>query len=101
MRPTVRQNHPGLPGPHPARTLSVLLVVATGLLLVLHFWLSDALPYFEFTADSYGRFWANSGWVLAHVIGGSAALLMGPFQFWSGPRLGAASPETSLTCPAS
>jgi hypothetical protein len=85
-QPTLSQRIPALPGPHPARTLLAGLAVAAGLLLVLRFWVKDALPYFEFTAESYGRFWANSGWVLAHVIGGSAALLMGPLQFWSGLR---------------
>lgn len=85
-QPTLSQRIPALPGPHAARTLLAWLAVAAGLLLVLRFWVKDALPYFEFTAESYGRFWANSGWVLAHVIGGSAALLMGPLQFWSGLR---------------
>jgi len=55
-------------------------------LLSLLFWVDDALPYFDVSEISYGRFWDRSGWLLTHVIGGSLALLVGPFQFWSGLR---------------
>lgn len=63
-------------------TLGAVLVI----LLALLFWFDDALPYFEFDEASYGRVRDRSGWLLTHVIGGSLALLMGPFQFWSGLR---------------
>ena len=55
-------------------------------LLTLLFLIDDALPYFDVSEISYGRFWDRSGWLLTHVIGGSLALLVGPFQFWSGLR---------------
>jgi hypothetical protein len=46
----------------------------------------DALPYLQYTEASYERFWERSGWLLIHVLGSSLALLIGPFQFWSGLR---------------
>lgn len=52
-------------------------------LLTVVFLIDDVLPYLELNEASYGRFWDRSGWLLSHVIGGSLALLTGPFQFWS------------------
>ncbi len=68
--------------------ITVLKILAwAGVILVgLRFWLKDAVPYFELSEAAYGRFWSRWGWLLVHIIGGTVALLMGPFQFWTGLR---------------
>ena len=46
------------------------------------FFVEAALPFFTWSEETYHRFWVNAPWLLAHVIGGSIALIMGPWQFW-------------------
>ena len=54
-------------------------------LLGVRFFVSDAVPYYtDITADQYGRYWGMRPWFLGHILGGTLALSMGPFQFWSG-----------------
>lgn len=67
------------------RLVPILGAVVT-IALTLAFLIDDVLPYVQFSEESYGRFWDRSGWLLVHIIGGSLALLAGPFQFWSGLR---------------
>ena len=55
-------------------------------LMALLFVIDDVLPYLEFSERAYGRFWDRSGLVLTHIAGGTLAVLIGPFQFWSGLR---------------
>lgn len=46
------------------------------------FIIKDALPYYGFQEDVFGRFW-NFRWALiGHISGGLLALIIGPFQFW-------------------
>jgi hypothetical protein len=69
--------------------LALALKIAMGAFLVLfmlRFYFRDAVPYFDFSESSYGNFWPRRGWLLLHIIGGSLALLTGPFQFVSGLR---------------
>ena len=48
------------------------------------FFLVDAaLPYLSWSEEAYHRFWPRAPWLLAHVVGGSVALLFGPWQFWT------------------
>ena len=48
----------------------------------LTFLLRDPLHYLiDVTPESFGRFWPNRPWLVAHIIGGLAAILIGPFQF--------------------
>ncbi|MCP1677272.1 hypothetical protein J2T57_004451 [Natronocella acetinitrilica] len=66
--------------------ITVLLV---GVLawLALRFWLGDALPYLlNQNEDVFGRFWPHRAALVLHIVGGTVALFMGPFQFWSGLR---------------
>lgn len=60
--------------------------------LTLFFWLflivfagrfviKDALPYFGFTEEIYGRFWNYKWSLIGHVSAGLLALLIGPIQF--------------------
>lgn len=53
----------------------------------LWFLLSRAIPYFNFADSTYGRFWPIKWWVLGHVVGGTLALIIGPFQFAEGFRV--------------
>lgn len=47
------------------------------------FLIDSALPYLSWSERAYGGFWPRAPWLLAHVIGGSIALLFGPWQFWT------------------
>ena len=37
-------------------------------------------------AQGAANYWAMRGWLLAHMTGGMVALLIGPWQFWTGFR---------------
>lgn len=51
-------------------------------LIALYFVLTRAIEYFVFTEESYGKyFWPRVNWVFPHVLCGTIALLIGPFQF--------------------
>lgn len=51
------------------------------------FWLHDALPYIsDYSEEAYRRYWPDRLALLIHILGGSIALLTGPFQLWSGFR---------------
>lgn len=52
----------------------------------LQFFIRSAVPYFTIAEEAYGPFWPRWGWLLTHITGGTFALFMGPFQFWSGFR---------------
>lgn len=61
--------------------------IAAVALLGLRFFIKDAVPYMiDFTSEQYTRFWDVRWWLVAHITGGTVALLIGPFQFWSGLR---------------
>ena len=50
------------------------------------FIVKDALPYFGFEEDIFGRFWNVKWSLIGHISGGLLALVIGPFQFWKGFR---------------
>ena len=51
----------------------------------LYYWFDAALRYFVHQNEAvFRRYWPNRIWLLAHIAGGSLALLTGPFQLWSG-----------------
>jgi hypothetical protein len=56
------------------------------ILLAWRFITRDALRYFDLDEATFGRFWPRRMWLLPHIAGGMLALLLGPFQFWSGLR---------------
>ena len=60
--------------------------VILGMTLFLTFWYLDtsALKFFTLSRDTYGIFWPRREWLLAHVIAGTLAILIGPLQFWPG-----------------
>lgn len=49
--------------------------------LALTFLMRDPLHYLvDPTPESFGRYWPNRPWLVAHIVGGVAALVLGPFQ---------------------
>ena len=72
---------PSKPYAHLKLLFWILLMVFAG-----RFILKDALPYFGFDDEVFGR-WVDYKWTLiSHISGGLLALLIGPFQFWKAFR---------------
>lgn len=42
--------------------------------------------YRHYDAASFDPYWPRRGWLFLHINGGTLALLMGPWQFWTGLR---------------
>src|SRR5262252_11068195 len=42
--------------------------------------------YRHYDAASFDPYWPRRGWLFLHINGGALALLMGPWQFWTGLR---------------
>ncbi len=59
------------------------LLIATGT-AALWFLNTRAFRYFTISQDTYGIYWGRRQWVLAHVVAGTAALMLGPIQLWLG-----------------
>ncbi len=70
------------------RGVQALKLLAWGgiVFFALRFWLRDAVPYFEISETVYQGYWPRWNWLLFHIVGGTLALLLGPFQFWTGLR---------------
>ena len=65
------------------------LILAAWIFLILfagRFVMNDALPYFGFDKEVYGRFWGMKWPLIGHVSGGLIALTLGPLQFWQAFR---------------
>jgi hypothetical protein len=63
------------------------LVAAFLAVLAARFLIKDAIPFItDISPDKFGRFWPRRAWLLTHIAGSGFALLIGPFQFWSGLR---------------
>jgi hypothetical protein len=60
------------------------ILLATAGVFALWFWNTAALKFFTVDQDTYGIFWPRRSWLLAHIAGGTAALLIGPIQLWLG-----------------
>ena len=77
---------PGVPAPRSGGVLGWAFfgLVALGAVV---FFFAAAFRYFNYSEAPYGeRYWPHANWLLAHVIGGSLALLAGLSQIWSGLR---------------
>ncbi|MCR9017087.1 DUF2306 domain-containing protein [Aquiflexum gelatinilyticum] len=72
----------------PEKPKTWLSLLAWGFLIVFagKFVLVEALPYFGFDKEVYGRFWEMKWPLIGHITGGLLALVLGPFQFWVGFR---------------
>ena len=67
--------------------MGLLLAGAFVLILAAQFWLHDAFPYLvDHTEAAYRRYWPQRYGLLPHIVGGSLALFIGPFQIWLGLR---------------
>jgi uncharacterized membrane protein len=65
----------------------IVLIIWIGILLFGgKFVLRDALPYFGFDEEVFGRYWDFKWTLIGHVSGGMLALIIGPFQFWKAFR---------------
>jgi len=42
--------------------------------------------YRHYNATDFDPYWPRRGWLFLHINGGTLALLMGPWQFWTGLR---------------
>lgn len=65
------------------------LILAAWIFLILfagRFVMNDALPYFGFDEEVYGRFWGMKWPLIGHVSGGLIGLTLGPLQFWQAFR---------------
>ena len=63
------------------------LVAVFLVFLGARFFISNAIPFLtDISPDKFGRFWPRRAWLLTHIAGSGLALLVGPFQFWSGLR---------------
>ena len=51
-------------------------------LIALNF-ITDELKYFGLDEVDFGRYWDIKWWLIGHLLGGIAALILGPFQFWT------------------
>jgi uncharacterized membrane protein len=70
-----------------AGTVALAVVVGFLTIAATYFFLHDALPYIvNHTEEAYRRYWPDRRPLLVHILGGSIALLTGPFQLWSGFR---------------
>lgn len=73
---------------HDKGRMRVALVLLALLGAALYFWFDSALHYFRnFDAAGFRRYWPSRGWLMAHIVGGTFALMLGPFQFWTGFKL--------------
>ncbi len=51
----------------------------------LAFWVIAAVPYLRWDPTQFGNaFWPRRYGLLAHIAGGTTALLVGPLQLWLG-----------------
>jgi uncharacterized membrane protein len=71
---------------HLVKTAGVLLVACEVAGLTLWFLWTEAFRYFDFNIATFGRFWQYRIWLTAHILGGTLALISGPFQLWTGWR---------------
>jgi hypothetical protein len=63
------------------RTLLVWLSSGVLAALIVRFYGRTVLNYVHFDAAHYRHYWGAKWWLVAHLGGGSLALLLGPFQF--------------------
>ncbi len=57
--------------------LAVLFLIVYAGKFIIH----DALPYFGFEQETFGRYWNDKWSLIGHISGGLLALAIGPFQF--------------------
>jgi uncharacterized membrane protein len=74
-------------GRSPVIRAATVLAWAAILTLAVGFVLKYVFFYYRhYDAASFDTYWPRRGWLLLHISGGMLALLMGPWQFWTGLR---------------
>ncbi|MEN2281123.1 DUF2306 domain-containing protein [Algoriphagus sp. SE2] len=68
------------------RFIFMLIAIAILTLLAGKFILHDALPYYSFDPEVFGRWKDFQFSLIGHISGGLIALLIGPIQFWESFR---------------
>jgi len=75
----------GVPiGQSPKKHRVTRVILGATVLLTLWYLETSAMRFFNLSRDTYGIFWPRHEWLLAHVIAGTLAILIGPLQFWPG-----------------
>jgi predicted membrane protein DUF2306 len=70
-----------------AKQFGIAIAWAAVVSLAVLFVLKYVLFYFRhYDAVSFDPYWPRRGWLFLHINGGALALLMGPWQFWTGLR---------------
>ncbi len=67
-------------------TAQVLALVGIVTLAVAFVFKYVLFYYRHYDAASFDTYWPRRTWLFLHINGGTLALLMGPWQFWSGLR---------------
>lgn len=68
-------------------TIAGTIALAVIVLLSLRFYIRDPLHYLvDRSEQSFKIYWPHKDWLTFHIVGGTLALAMGPFQLWSGLR---------------
>ena len=65
----------------PSRNIWTWLGWAAVIAIAVYFYVTTVPNYFHFDAEHYAYYWPKRWWLVAHVGGGSLALILGPFQF--------------------
>ena len=68
------------------KTLLTKLLWAVVIITAVFFIVRNALPYFGFDPEVFGRYWPYKYLLVGHIAGGVLALAIGPFQFSSSFR---------------
>lgn len=69
---------------HSKATLSNRILLGAALVAGVGFVLGFVFPYLTWNPQTFGLYWPKRGWLLLHIVGGSFALLLGPFVLWLG-----------------
>lgn len=72
-------------GPRPRWMASALFILcAVGLAyMTMPIFMRDAVPFYTFSEDGFGRFWRAAPLMFGHIVGGTLTLILGPLQFSS------------------
>jgi hypothetical protein len=69
----------------PLSTPSRGTVLATGVATIAFWYLNASVfKYLTVVRDTYGIYWPRHEWLLAHIVAGTIALMVGPLQLWLG-----------------
>jgi hypothetical protein len=69
------------PLPKPSRGT----VLAAGLATIAFVFLNTSVfKYLTVVRDTYGIYWPRHEWLIAHIVAGTVAIMVGPLQLWLG-----------------